>query len=78
MNAAWGNWNKCTGVLGDRKMPVKLNGKVDETVVRPAMLCGAETWTTTKDRKQGQRRMGCGVEMGVWSNTKISDQKRIY
>ena len=25
------------GVLGDRKVPVKLNGKVNETVVRPAM-----------------------------------------
>ena len=39
---------KCSGVLCDRRMPVKLKGKVYRTVVRPAMLYGAETWATTK------------------------------
>ena len=29
-------------------MRVKLKGKVYRTVVRPAMLYGAETWATTK------------------------------
>ena len=42
------NWKKCSGVLCDKKMPVKLKGKVYRTVVRPAMLYGAETWATTK------------------------------
>ena len=42
------NWKKCSGVLCDQMMPVKLKGKVDRTVVRPAMLYGAETWATTK------------------------------
>ena len=36
------------GVLCDKRMPVKLKGKVYRTVVRPAMLYGAETWATTK------------------------------
>ena len=39
---------KCSGVLCDKRMPVKLKGKVYRTVVRPAMLYGAETWATTK------------------------------
>ena len=48
VGAGWMNWKKCSGVLCDKKMPVKLKGKVYRTVVRPAMLYGAETWATTK------------------------------
>jgi len=35
---------KCSGVLSNRKMPVKLKGTIITTVVRPAMLYGADTW----------------------------------
>ena len=48
VGAGWMNWKKSSGVLCDKKMPVKLKGKVYRTVVRPAMLYGAETWATTK------------------------------
>ena len=48
VGAGWMNWKKCSGVLCDRRIPVKLKGKVYRTVVRPAMLYGAETWATTK------------------------------
>ena len=48
VGAGWMNWKKCSGVLCDEMMPVKLNGKVYRTVVRAAMLFGAETWATTK------------------------------
>ena len=48
VGAGWMNWKKCSGVLCDKRMPVKLTGKVYRTVVRPAMLYGAETWATTK------------------------------
>ena len=48
VGAGWMNWKKCSGVFCDKKMPVKRNGKVYRTVVRPAMLYGAETWATTK------------------------------
>ena len=36
-SAAWGNWKKYSGVLCDRKMPVKLKGKIYRTVVTPAL-----------------------------------------
>ena len=48
VGAGWMNWKKCSGVLCDKRIPVKLKGKVYITVVRPAMLYGAETWATTK------------------------------
>ena len=38
VGAGWMNWKKCSGVLCDKRMPVKLKGKVYRTVVRPAML----------------------------------------
>ena len=51
MGAAWRNWRRCSGVLCDRKMTVNLKGKVYKTVVRPALLYGAETWATTKGQE---------------------------
>ena len=50
VSAAWGNWKTCSGELCDRKMPVKLKGKIYSTAVRPALLFGAETWSTTKSQ----------------------------
>ena len=68
VSAAWGNWKRCSGVLCDRRMPVKLKGKIYETVVRPALLYGAETWATTRRQEArlevNQMRMlrwMCGV-----------------
>ena len=51
VSAAWRNWKSCSGVLCDRRMPVKLKGKVYKTVVRPALLYGAETWATTRGQE---------------------------
>ena len=42
VSAAWGNWKRCSGVLYDRRMPVKLKGKVYKTVVRQALLYGQQ------------------------------------
>ena len=52
VGASWRNWKKCSGVLCDRRMPVKLKGNVYKTVIRPAMLYGAETWATTKRQEK--------------------------
>ena len=44
IQAGWSNWKKVSGVLCDRKMPMRLKGQVYRTVVRPALLYSTETW----------------------------------
>ena len=51
LSAAWVNGKRCSGVLCDRRMPVKLRGEVYKIVVRPALLYGAETWATTRGQE---------------------------
>nr|QQJ42582.1 chitinase 6-2 [Sogatella furcifera] len=48
VNTAWINWRKMTGILCDRKINEKLKGKIYKTVVRPALMYGAETWAVKK------------------------------
>lgn len=37
-----------SGVLSDSRMPIKVEGKVYKTIVRPAMIYGAECWIMKK------------------------------
>ena len=46
------NWKRVSGVLCDRRMNVKIKGKVYRTVVRPALMYGAETLVTTKAQEK--------------------------
>ena len=48
VQAGWRNWKKVSGVLCDKKISGRVKGKVYNTVVRPAMLYGAETWSVKK------------------------------
>ncbi|KAK6742270.1 hypothetical protein RB195_009871 [Necator americanus] len=48
VNAAWMKWKIATGVLCDKKVPVRLKSKIYRTVVRPVALYGCECWPTTK------------------------------
>ena len=61
VQAGWSNWRKVSGVLCDKRVPNKLKGKVHQTVVRPAMLYGAELWAHRKSDmdylKVSERRM---------------------
>uniref|UniRef100_A0A8D9A964 Endonuclease-reverse transcriptase n=1 Tax=Cacopsylla melanoneura TaxID=428564 RepID=A0A8D9A964_9HEMI len=66
--AAWMNWKRMTGVLCDKRMNLKMKGKVYKTVVRPAMMYGAETWAMKKIHEKrlevAEMRMlrwSCGV-----------------
>ena len=42
VQSGWNNWKKVSGVLCDRRMNVKIKGKVYRTVVRPALMHGAD------------------------------------
>ncbi|KAK6749799.1 hypothetical protein RB195_002043 [Necator americanus] len=48
VNTAWMKWKMTTGVLCDKKVPVRLKSKIYRTVVRPVALYGCECWPTTK------------------------------
>ncbi|KAM1032662.1 hypothetical protein FF1_036269 [Malus domestica] len=44
IQAGWMKWKSASGVLCNRRMPLKLKGKVYRTAIRPAMLYGTECW----------------------------------
>ena len=40
IQCGWSNWRKVSGVICDRKVPIRLKGRVHKAVVRPAMTYG--------------------------------------
>ena len=46
---AWNKWREVTGVICDKKVPVKLKHKIYRTVIRPTMTYGADCWTMKKE-----------------------------
>ena len=42
ISAGWLKWQQASGILCDKKVPQKLKGKFYRTVIRSAMLYGAE------------------------------------
>ena len=48
MQSGWKNWKRVSGVLYDRKINVKIKGKVYRTVVRPTLMYWAKTWALKK------------------------------
>ncbi|KAK3533309.1 hypothetical protein QTP70_016017 [Hemibagrus guttatus] len=53
VQAGWNRWRKVSGVLCDKKISVRIKGKVYRTVVRPAMLYGLEEETGVRARGSG-------------------------
>lgn len=52
IQAGWNNWRAASGVLCDRKVPLRLKGKFHKTVVRPAMLYGTEAASMKKTEEK--------------------------
>jgi len=44
IQAGWLKWRRASGVLCDKKVPLKLKGKFYQTTVRPTLLYGTECW----------------------------------
>ena len=51
-SAGWLKWRQASGVLYDRRVPQKLKGKFYRIAIRPAMLYGAECWSTKRQYVQ--------------------------
>ena len=51
-NIAWLKWRQTTGVMCDRRMPLRLKSRIYKTVIRPAALYGCECWPTTVKHEQ--------------------------
>ena len=49
---AWSKWRELSGVICDKKIPTKLKLLIYQTVIRPTLLYGCETWPmSVKDEK---------------------------
>ena len=70
IQSGWKNWKRISGILCDRRISLRVKGKVYKTVVRPAMMYGAETWAVKKAHEK--KKVGCGgnehVKMDEWSH----------
>ena len=52
IKSGWLKWRSASGVLCDRRIPMKLKGKFYRTAIRPAMLYGSECWAIKKQHVQ--------------------------
>ena len=49
----WSKWRELSGVICDKKIPTKLKILIYQTVIRPTLLYGCETWPmSVKDEKR--------------------------
>ncbi|GJW58861.1 hypothetical protein Tco_0105592, partial [Tanacetum coccineum] len=48
IGVGWMKWRAASGVMCDRRIPLKLKGKFYRVTIRPAMLYGSECWLITK------------------------------
>jgi hypothetical protein len=48
IKTGWLKWRQASGVLCDPRVPLKLKVKFYRTAIRPAMLYGAECWSTKR------------------------------
>lgn len=48
VNASWLRWREISGVLCDKKMPLRLKSKIYQTMIRPITLYGVECLPVTK------------------------------
>ena len=52
IQTGWQNWKRVSGILCDRRISLRVKGKVYKTVVRPAMMYDAETWAVKKAQEK--------------------------
>ncbi|GKD98340.1 retrovirus-related pol polyprotein LINE-1 [Tanacetum coccineum] len=55
IGVGWMKWRAASGVLCDRRIPLKLKGKFYMVAIRPAMMYGSECWPITKAQANRMR-----------------------
>ncbi|XP_037789223.1 uncharacterized protein LOC119584607 [Penaeus monodon] len=68
IQCGWNNWRKVTGVICDRRVPMRQKGKVFREVVRPAMMVGSSC-TQASRREETRCYRNEDAKMDVWSDT---------
>ncbi|GKE70956.1 hypothetical protein Tco_1529028, partial [Tanacetum coccineum] len=68
IRTGWVKWKATSGVLCDRRIPLKLKGKFYRVAIRPAMLYGSECWPITK--AQANRVEMAELRMVRWTSGK--------
>jgi len=74
IKTAWQKWKELSGVVCDRKMPVRGKGKVYNTI-RPVLIYGAEAWLTRRKEEELSERKKMRMlrwKLGVF----LKDRKR--
>ena len=64
IQSGWKNWKRVSGILCDRRISLRVKGKVYKTVVRPAMMFGVETWAVKK--AQEKKLDVAEIRMLIW------------
>ena len=64
----WMKWKEVSGVMCDRKMPVKLKDEVFKTIIRLAMAYGSECWAVKK--KDENKLNSAEMRMLRWARGK--------
>ncbi len=52
IQSGWKSWWRVSGILCDRIISLRVKRKVYKTIVRPAMMYGAETWAVKKAQEK--------------------------
>ncbi|XP_063597217.1 uncharacterized protein LOC134773901 [Penaeus indicus] len=52
IQCGWNNWRKVSGVICDKRVPVRLKGKVHKAVVRPALIYSLEVAPLKKSEEK--------------------------
>ena len=72
IQSGWKSWKRVSGILCDRRMSLRIKGKVYKTVVRPAMMYSAGAI-----EESTREAVGCGgnedVKIDEWSHQAIQN-----
>ena len=65
MQAEWSSWRKLTGLLYDRKIPLRLKAKDYEAIIRPALTSESECWAMKVNNKRKIATMEMRMLRGI-------------